>query len=79
MQTAQERMAANGPRARDATLDAVILAAAVRHLGERGYADMSVEAAGPTARTEPLPGAAGEPRAHAGAILENLRPRHGRL
>jgi AcrR family transcriptional regulator len=30
-------------RPRDATLDAAILTAAVRHLGERGYAGMSVE------------------------------------
>jgi AcrR family transcriptional regulator len=59
MQIAQWKMAANGSsdrspgRPRDTGLDAAILAAAVRHLGERGYAGMSIEgvavAAGTTA------------------------------
>lgn len=104
MQTARWNMAADRSpgrspgRPRDATLDAAILVAAVRHLGERGYAGMSIEgvatAAGTTApslrrryrdklalalagidamRADPLPRAAGDPRADALAILENLR------
>ena len=97
-------MAANGSsgrtpgRPRDAALDAAILAAAVRQLGERGYAGMSIEGVAAAADTtapslrrryrgklelalagvdamsaEPPPGATGEPRADALAILENLR------
>jgi AcrR family transcriptional regulator len=59
MQMAQWKMAANGSsarspgRPRDTALDAAILTAVVRHLGERGYAGMSIEgvaaAAGTTA------------------------------
>ncbi|HUY44900.1 MAG TPA: TetR-like C-terminal domain-containing protein [Streptosporangiaceae bacterium] len=85
-------------RPRDAALDVAILSAAARHLGERGFAGMSMEgvaaAAGTTAPSlrrrfrgklelavagidampaEPLPGATGQPRADALAILENLR------
>jgi AcrR family transcriptional regulator len=59
MQTARRMMAADGSsgrppgRPRDSTLDGAILVAAVRQLGERGYAGMSIEgvaaAAGTTA------------------------------
>jgi len=40
-------------RPRDASLDAAILAAAVRHLGERGYAGMSIEGVAAAAGTSP--------------------------
>jgi AcrR family transcriptional regulator len=96
---AHARSSARSPgRPRDTNLDAAILSAAVRHLGERGYAGMSMEgvaaAAGTTAPSlrrrfrdklelalagidampaEPPPGATGEPRADALAILQNLR------
>ncbi len=80
MQIAQWKMAANGSsarspgRPRDAALDGAILAAAVRHLGERGYDKLELAVAGIDAMpTGPLPGPAGEPRADALAILENLR------
>ena len=103
-QVAQWATKANGSparsagRPRDITLDVAILRAAARHLGERGYAGMSMEgvaaAAGTTVpslrrrfrdklelalagidamRIVPLPGATGNPRADARAILENLR------
>jgi len=59
MQIAQWKMAANGSsarspgRPRDAALDGAILAAAVRHLGERGYAGMSIEGVAAAAGTTP--------------------------
>lgn len=59
MQAAQRNSAADGTtgrppgRPRDTGLDAAILAAAVRLLGERGYAGMSIEGVAAAARTSP--------------------------
>ena len=58
-QAGRRDMAAGGTggrppgRPRDASLDAAILAAAVRQLGERGYAGMSIEGVAAAAGTSP--------------------------